>query len=238
MELSLESAFSTGGLVGHLSYLLLVVSMLMRSISLLRLLVILSAFTAIAYDWFWLRDPVGVFWESLLVLVNLVQLSITAYKNRAANFSLEEQEFMEGHLPGLSRGQRRRLLNHGLWITSAGETEAAREDEPVRQLIYLASGRGFVTSGKHSVAVCEPGAFIGEMTVLRGEPANATVTLVDGSRYWAIDAEKLRSLVKRHSDIGDALRAGFTANLRRKLVRSNRFITDSGGVRDPKPSMD
>ncbi len=77
MDLTLKSAFLTGGMVGHLSYVLLVLSMVMRRMSLLRMLVIASAFVAITYDWFWLKDPVGVFWETLLVLVNIVQLSIT-----------------------------------------------------------------------------------------------------------------------------------------------------------------
>ena len=67
MELTLESAFSTGGMVGHLAYLLLVLSMVMRQMYLLRILVILSASIAIAYALFWLKDPIGVFWESLLM---------------------------------------------------------------------------------------------------------------------------------------------------------------------------
>ena len=48
MELTLESAFSTGGLVGHFAYMLLVISMLMRRMIWLRIFVILSALVAIA----------------------------------------------------------------------------------------------------------------------------------------------------------------------------------------------
>lgn len=72
MELTIESALSPGGLVGHTSYLLLVVSMLMRRMWLLRILVIASSLVAITYDMVWLKDPVGVFWESLLVSVNVI----------------------------------------------------------------------------------------------------------------------------------------------------------------------
>ena len=54
MELTLESAFSVGGLVGHTSYLLLVVSMLMRRMFWLRVFVIASAIVAITYDAVWL----------------------------------------------------------------------------------------------------------------------------------------------------------------------------------------
>ena len=42
MELSFESAFSTGGLVGHLAYLLLILSIIMRNIVWLRVFMIVS----------------------------------------------------------------------------------------------------------------------------------------------------------------------------------------------------
>ena len=50
MELTLESAFSAGGLLGNLSYLLLIASMAMRDIFWLRVLAIFSGLTGIAYE--------------------------------------------------------------------------------------------------------------------------------------------------------------------------------------------
>ena len=235
MDLTLESAFSTGGMVGHLSYVLLVLSMVMRRMSLLRILVIASAFVAICYDWFWLRDPVGVFWETLLVLVNIVQLTITWHQNRSARFTEEERVFMDGHLPNLSMAQRRKLLNQGLWISGEKDSPLTEEGVPVSHLYYLADGQALVSSGGHAVAVCEPGTFIGEMTAMHGDPANGTVKLIRNSRYWAIDAQRLRDLVSKDPEIGTALESSFARNMRDKLVRSNRFILESGGVRRPSP---
>ena len=235
MELTLESAFSTGGLVGHFAYMLLVISMLMRRMIWLRIFVILSALVAIAYALLWLKDPIGVFWESLLVAVNAVQLAITWHQNRSARFSDEEKIFMQNHLPGLSLSDRRKLLNRGLWISGDVGIELTTEGQPVRHLIYLASGQALVISGGRAVAVCEPGAFIGEMTALRGEPASATVKVNQAARYWAIEAEQLRGLVRRNAEIGVALEGSFARNMRDKLVRSNKFIKASGGVISPSP---
>lgn len=235
MELTLESAFSTGGLVGHFAYMLLVLSMVMRRMFLLRIFVILSALVAIAYALFWLKDPIGVFWETLLVVVNAVQLSITWHQNRSARFSDEEKVFMQGHLPSLSLSDRRKLLNRGIWISGEIGAELTTEGQPVRHLVYLASGQALVISGGRAVAVCEPGAFIGEMTALRGEPASATVKINQPARYWAIEAEQLRELVKKNTEIGVALEGSFARNMRDKLVRSNKFIQDSGGVISPSP---
>ena len=236
MDLTLESAFSPGGLVGHAAYMLLVLSMLMRTMSLLRILVIFSALVAIAYAWFWLKDPVGVFWEALLVLVNLVQLAITWHQNRTARFSKEEKTFLETHLPGLSLGQARKLLNQGMWITGETDTQLTREGVPVSHLYYLASGEGLVISGGHPVAKCEPGSFIGEMTVMSGEPANGSVQLLCISRYWAIEADRLRKLAYRDPEIGKALDASFARNMREKLVRSNRSLLATDEAKKSTPT--
>lgn len=142
---------------------------------------------------------------------------------------------MQGHLPSLSLSDRRRLLNRGMWISGEIGTELTTEGQPVNHLVYLASGQALVISGGRAVAVCEPGAFIGEMTALHGEPASATVKLNQAARYWAIEADQLRSLVKKNTEIGVALEGSFARNMRDKLVRSNKFIQDSGGVISPSP---
>jgi hypothetical protein len=106
---------------------------------------------------------------------------------------------------------------------------------PVSHLYYLADGQALVSSGGHAVAVREPGTFIGEMTAMHGDPANGTVKLIHDSRYWAIEAQRLRDLVIKDPEIGTALEGSFARNMRDKLERSNRFILDSGGVRRPSP---
>jgi hypothetical protein len=235
MELTLESALSPQGLFGHTSYILLVISMMMRRMVWLRILVILSAIVGITYASVVLSDPVGTFWETLLVLVNIVQLTITWHQNRSARFTDEERVFMDGHLPNLSMAQRRKLLNQGLWVSGEKDSPLTEEGVPVSHLYYLADGQALVSSGGHAVAVCEPGTFIGEMTAMHGDPANGTVKLIRDSRYWAIDAQRLRDLVSKDPEIGTALESSFARNMRDKLVRSNRFILESGGVRRPSP---
>ena len=220
-------------MVGHFAYLLLVLSMVMRQMYLLRILVIVSASIAIAYALFWLKDPIGVFWESLLVVVNAVQLAITWHQNRSARFSEEETVFMQGHLPSLSFSDRRKLLNRGIWISGEVGTELTTQGQPVDHLVYLGIGPG-VGHFRWPPGCClRAGHVSREMTALRGEPASATVKVNQPARYWAIEADQLRNLVKRNTDIGVALEGSFARNMRDKLVRSNKFIQDSGGVTQP-----
>ncbi len=224
MELTIESALSPGGLVGHSSYLLLVVSMLMRTMWLLRSFVVASALVAITYDAVWLNDPVGVFWESTLVTVNVVQLALLYLGNRRAQFSAEEQEFMEGRFQDLGAGLRRRLLDAGSWRDLAVGTLLTRQGEAVQQLVFLANGEVIVQADGATVAICRGGSFIGEMTVLGAEPATGTAIVGRPVRAWSIDGDRLRALAAEYPDIRQSLEAGFSRNVREKLIEANRCI--------------
>jgi hypothetical protein len=115
MELTLASALSQEGLLGHAAYVLLVISMLMRTLLWLRILVIASAVLGISYSALILGDPVSTFWETCLVVVNVAQLLLANWRNLRARFSDDERTLLGRHLPGLSRGEARALLDSGTW---------------------------------------------------------------------------------------------------------------------------
>jgi len=225
MELTLESALSRGGIVGHSSYLLLVISMMMQRISLLRILVIASALLAILYDWVWLKDPVGVFWESTLVLVNIVQLLVLYWKNLVARFSEDELVFINGKLPGLSRGRSRALLNLGKWVEAANGHILTREGEAASDLVYISRGVVDVFVGGKQVSRCSAGDFIGEMTILNRDPATATTTVNGVAHIWTISADDLHRIIARHSEIKTELEASFSRNYREKIIQSNVLVS-------------
>ena len=222
MEFTLESALSPGGMVGHASYFLLILSMMMRDMTLLRIVAIASGLVSLAFDVVWLHNPVGAFWDVALVLVNLGQLAISVYLAHRAAFSDEEKAFLAKFMSGLDRGQARRLLNQGTWHLGEPGDTLTREGEQVQKLIYLESGEAEIFNGDHLVAYCHAPCFVGELTCLSGEPATGTAILSQPSRYLAIDATALRVLVRRHDDIRAAVEQAFTKNMRDKLVSANR----------------
>lgn len=225
----MDTLFSGGEWVGHLSYLLLVVSMLMRRIGPLRLLAVSSALAGIAYDAIWLKNPVGVFWESLLLTVNLGQLAYMRWETRRATFSPEELVFLEGVAPGLGRRLQRKLLDAGVWSDEPAGTVLTREGEPVSHLVFLASGEARISLAGVDVASCPAGALVGEVTVLSGDPATGTARLSAASRTWSIDARVLRGLAEGEAEILSALRVGFANNLREKLVATNLATAEERG---------
>ena len=221
MDYWIESAFSTGGLVGHLSYVLLVISMLMRNISALRLFVIASALVGIAYDLVWLRNPVGVFWEALLLIVNLVQLWLLWQRDRRARFSAEEAEFIAERLAGLSPGRCRDLLDMGRWENLPPGSELTRQGAAPRFLTYLAQGAAEVRVDGRRLTSVGAGHFVGEMSLLGDGLASATVTAPGPLRVWRIEMEKVTRLEEARPTIANALKAGIAQDMRRKIVAGN-----------------
>ena len=228
MELTLDSAFSPGGLVGHLGYALLFVSMLMRVMWALRVFVIAGSLVACVYDLHFLRDPVGLFWDSMLVLVNVVQLIISYLENRRLRFSDEEQAFVETNFPGLSRKLKRQLLDIGAWVEAEEGEVLTRQGTPVSHLYYIYAGEVEITSNGKRVGLCKAGDFIGEMTALTGAPANGSATTLAPTRYWAAPAEALRRFTAERREVEQSLHSCFRRNLLEKLVAANRLIETAG----------
>ena len=80
------------------------------------------------------------------------------------------------------------------------------------------------------VGVCRAGDLIGELTVLSGETASATVILNGPARVWCAPAANLRPYVEANEDIRREIEHGFATALKAKLRASNRAIAESGGV--------
>jgi CRP-like cAMP-binding protein len=78
------------------------------------------------------------------------------------------------------------------------------------------------------VGTCRAGDLIGEITVLSGEKASATVTLNTPARFLCAPADDLRPYVEAHDDIRRAIEHGFATVLKSKLRASNRTIAEAG----------
>lgn len=224
MELTLESALSPGGLVGHLSYILLITSMLMRSMIWLRLFVIAYALVSILYGAVWLKDPVSVFWETVLVLVNVAQITREWMRERRARFSPEEKQFVETRLESLSKADARKLLNMGVWVEGAPGITLTTEGQPVEHVAYLSKGIVDILHNDVKVGACKPGNFIGELSVLGHTEASATAVVAEPARYWLIPSEKLMQLQDEAPNIAGVFQAGIARDLSTKVISSNAAV--------------
>ena len=220
MQEFIDAFIDPSNLAGHISYMLLIVSMLMRTMHWLRAFAISAGvFSAIYY--ISIGDPISFFWETIFTLVNATQLLILMIENRRGRFSADEQRFIDHVLKGVERAQIRRLMKLGAWTEVAdGRTLFVEEEKPA-DLVYVVQGQAEVIRHGENVGSIGPGDFIGEMSYLSGEPATATVTTTSRVRYLAFEQEALRAYLGRNAEIRHAMEAGFNRNLVGKLAKTS-----------------
>jgi len=170
--------------VGHVAYVLLIVSMMMRNMNWLRFFAILAGAISAVFYWT-LGDFVSMFWESLFSLVNLAQFAILQIENRRGRFSDEEAAFIKACLPGVERAQARRLMKIGAWTEVQDGVTLIEEDTCPRNLKYVVTGEASVQREGRTLGKAQEGDFLGEISYLTGKKATATVVTVQPTRYLA-----------------------------------------------------
>ena len=143
-------------------------------------------------------------------------------------FSDDEKQMYDASSPELPRSRARHLFDQGLWLTGKEGDMLTYEGELVSHLYYLAEGEARVLWQGQQVGTCHPGDLIGELTVLSGENATATVILNSAGPLLVRAGRGLRPYVEAHEDIRRAIEHGFATVLKAKLRASNRAIVEAG----------
>ena len=222
--------FSADAIVLQLSYALLVAAVLVSRPTTLRALIALAALAGLLRALVWTGDLVTAAWMGLLLGVCLFLLVRTLYESRQVRFTPEEKRMLDSLVAGVSQNGARHLIDQGMWLSGKAGDVLTREGEPVDHLYFLAEGEARVMSLGRQVGTCGPGDLIGELTVLSGETASATVILTGPARFWCAPADDLKPYVEAHDDIRRAMEHGFATALKSKLRASNRTIAEAGGV--------
>lgn len=207
-------------LVRHLSLFLLVVAIGMPSLPLLRWFALLAGLAAILLA-IWTRDTVGIFWQALFIVVNLIQMWTARSRKFGRPLSDEEERFRQAIVPSLTSGQVRRLLTTAKWTDAQRDACLIEQGRPTRSLIYISHGSVDIVVDGRRVAEVGPDSLIGEIGISTGEPATATAITATTARYLEFDGDKLRKLLETHTDLLDAVELAIQKSLRDKLQRLN-----------------
>lgn len=229
--------FSAESLLLQLGYVLLVAAVLVARPTTLRVLIALAALAGLVRALFFTGDLVSAVWTALLLGACLTLLARSLYESRHVRFTPEEKRMLDSLVTGVSQNRARHLIDQGMWLTGKEGDVLTREGEPVHHLYFLAEGEARVMSLGKQVGTCRAGDLIGELTVLSGETATATVILNGPARFWCAAADDLRPYVDAHDDIRRAIEHAFATALKSKLRASNRAIAEAGGVQAPPEEL-
>lgn len=204
-------------------YLLLVAAVLMRRPERFRLLVALAAFAWTAHA-LWIGDLIGAASAGAVMLACAALIARRLWEDARIAFAPDERAMLDRLFTELPKSRARHLIDQGLWLAGKAGDVLTREGEPVDHLYYLAEGEARVIALGSEVGLCRAGDLIGELTVLSGETASATVILNTPARFWCAPADDLRPYVDAHEDVRRAIEHGFATVLKSKLRASNRAI--------------
>lgn len=226
------SSFSWSLVIGQLAFLLLVIAMFARDTHRLRAIVAVASLIGLAHALFASGSTLLAFWWGVLLLACIALLGKRSLENAKVRFTPDEESMLQGVLSGLPRSRARHLLDQGFWLSGREGDTLTREEEAVSHLYYLSSGEARVMSHGRQVGVCRPGDLIGELSILSGESASATVVLDGPARFWCAPGNVLRPYLEAHEDVRHAIEQGFTASLRHKLRESNERLAASRATSD------
>lgn len=187
-------------LIQNLTYVLNAASYLVRDILFLRYLSIGGSCASITFNSLAFTTPqwLPIFWNSVFIAVNLVQLVILYVERRRVVFSERERELYETVFRNFTPVEFMKLLRVGGWKEATAGEVIAREGQQLPEVMMLYNGQASVTVSGKVVAQVKDGHLIGEMSFLTEEPASATVTAATPIIYLAWPKRELRKLLERN----------------------------------------
>jgi thioredoxin reductase (NADPH) len=115
--------------------------------------------------------------------------------------------------PVLTSGQQTRVLAHGQRRTVAQGEIVVELNEHVAKFFVVVSGQLHVlqvsNNQEHVVAICNPGMFTGELSVLSGRRGLVRIRAGETSELIEIEREALQALVETDSELSDIFLRAF-----------------------------
>ena len=224
-----QDLIDPGNIWAHLSYIFLITSMMMTSLRSLRVLALLSGLAAMIHFVFRTQDNASLVWEGMFVLANACQLALLMYRSRRGFLRAEELALMQQVLQVEEPAQQRRLLDVIEWRDEPVDTVLMREGQAKPPLIYIAGGAAAILKGDKIVGVCGAGDFLGEMSMISGAPASATVSVTNIMRVARFDRDALVQLSQAMPELSRAFERALNRGLAAKVLRMNDALAAREG---------
>ena len=206
----------------HLGYLVSLAAFLARDILLVRSLLIAAQMIVCAYALSAHVYPVA-FWNGLFAVVNIVWVILIIRDRRELELPADLQPIYDKHFSALSAREFLRVWNLGRRETMRGARLATMGQRP-QSLYFLLTGQVRVSRQERAVTELPAGFFVGEMSLLTGHPANATVDTLDDVEVirWPVDT--LRGLRQRQPSLWIKIQSAIGYDLVQKILRGDERL--------------
>jgi CRP-like cAMP-binding protein len=181
----------------HLANVLFLLAYLVRDIFALRLLSVVGSLSLYPYYVYGAAEPlyVPIAWNSVFVLINIVQLYRLFMSRRPVSLSAAERMVYEAVFGPLSEREFAQVLAAAERRTAQDGSCLIQEGERGPELLLLGEGEASVRVGTSEVARIGVHRFVGEMSYLSEQPASASVWAEGALEYFAWPCSALRELL-------------------------------------------
>jgi CRP-like cAMP-binding protein len=224
--------FGFADIPANLSYIAIALSYYVRGMLWLRILAVIGIALEIIYFALTSSDLfTGIVWNLIFILINVVQIARLLWERRSLRLPLTEKLLLRELLAGLDDLQIARLLKASEWRTLEPGALLTCERKPVKELYLLGSGRAIVEVHGTPVAQLERGSFVGEVALLTGEPASASVIIKEKARILAFPRAALDKAFQSDNEIAGLLHKVLGRDLAIKMRYANEARTGSGAAK-------
>jgi CRP-like cAMP-binding protein len=158
-----------------------------------------------------------VFWQSAFVLINVVHVALLLLARRPTRLTADQQILRDMVFRNFTSRETRKVLELATWHTGVPNEVliVGGQQEPV--LYLLQHGRAEIVRNGKVIDWNGPGAFMGELRFITGEPAVADVVFTTETLYVSWNTEELKKLLEKNSRLKTAFEALISANIATKL---------------------
>lgn len=208
----------------HIGYSLMFWALLVRDIVWLRGLLIAAQASLALY-----AMMLGLFgislWNWIFVLVNAAWIMRIRREREQATIPPLLQPLYERHFSVLLPHEFLRFWQRGRQ-RSGSDIQWIKRGEQPDALHFLLDGCATVSRDNEAVAVLQPGSFIGEMSLLSGEPTTADVKADGEVEYMSWSARQLKRIRRRDPKLWTKIQSVIGLDLVRKISHGTVADTD------------
>ena len=147
-----------------------------------------------------------------MIAINAALIGVIAFERLPVGLTPAKKRLYREAFPRLSPGQFRRITRAAVWHQATEDTVLTEEGSPVRHLYFVQAKHFGIRKGGIEDLAQGP-AFVGEIALLTGDPAAATVEVAEGTQYVAIPVTHLRRCMARSDSLDNAISSQFAESL-------------------------
>ncbi len=214
--------------LGHLAFVIVAGSFLVKDIMYLRVLSIVACTISIFFNYFGFDSPIWlvIFWQMVFIMINVVQIGILIKDKLGVEFSEEEKELYDTQFCNMSPVEFMKFMRLSEWKNLGANTVIIKEDQPLSSITLIYNGVVEIHKKNRKINTVKDGTFLGDVEFFSKLKASATAISTTDIRLVVWPFDELKKLLKMNPSMLISLNSALSTSLAKKLVQSNNQTCD------------